>query len=170
MGERLTGTERERERAGAKEKTCLWAGSRCQAAGADSDFTTTFFAHQKRQRLMWRTRRGGRALRVHTLLPLPHLPHLPPTHTHTPDQQTVFSSLLRFLSALPFLPFLQQWRRFSFLLSGFPSAPLPFFTFLTATIFESPSGLLFSLSLRFQFIPFCRLFLSRSPCVSAGSC
>lgn len=162
MGERLTGTERERERAGAKEKTCLWGGSRCQAAGADSDFTTTFFAHQKRQRKSIES--------THPPASPTLAPPSPYTHTHTPDQQTVFSSLLRFLSALPFLPFLRQWRRFSFLLSGFPSAPLPFFTFLTATIFESPSGLLFSLSLRFQFIPFCRLFLSRSPCVSAGSC
>lgn len=128
-----------------------------------------FSAHRKRQRLMWHTRGGGRAPRAHTLLPLPHCPT-----SSLPINK--LSSLL----SCSFSPhFLSphycggEDGPLSGCLAAPPPPPLnspPLFTFLTATIFESPSGLLFSLSLRFQFIPICRLALSQSPCVSAASC
>ena len=100
---------------------------------------------------MWRTRRGGTAPGAHALLPLPHLHHLltppsatpthPHTHTHTHTvQKTACSSCFfspHFLSSIFFF----WWRRSAFLLSP---PPPHLFTFLTATIFESPSGLLFS--------------------------
>lgn len=84
----------------------------------------------------------------------PASPTLAPPPPPAPHQQTVVSPLLLFLFPLPAAALVQPIRRSYFLLFGclpfllpciapFPSL-LPPFTLPTATLFESPSGLLFT--------------------------
>lgn len=103
---------------------------------------------------MWHRHRGGRAVRGHALPPLPHLPHLPPPHPTSTDCRlaslalSLPTSCCRTFATDTTALFPAVW------LPPIPPSPnppfpslLPPFTFLTATLLESPSGLLFTPSL-----------------------
>lgn len=98
---------------------------------------------------MWHRHRGGRAVRGHALPPLPHLP--PPTHPTSTDCRlaslalSLPTSCRRTFATDTTVLFPAVW------LPPIPPSPhpsfpslLPPFTFLTAILFESPSGLLFT--------------------------